>query len=109
VDGEGGETWIGSLRFPLTGNGESPLSPSCFTGLEAYGTYLRPVEIPNLKVTAESPVMGGVTAILGKPCYRDDVANLHNARVEYNETHNTVEYEIGLDYIAHELDRETLC
>ena len=53
--------------------------------------------------------MGGVTAILGKPCYRDDVANLHNARVEYNETHNTVEYEIGLDYIAHELDRETLC
>ena len=62
-----------------------------------------------MKVTLEHPVMGGVIAALHKTCYPDDVANLRNAHVWYDETLGTVEYEVGLDYIAHELDPETYC
>ena len=109
VDGDGVETWIGSLRFPLEGDGKARLHPGCFTALEAYGYYLRPVEIPYWNVTVDPPVMGGLAADLDQVCYPRNVENLRNAHAEYDEVEGVVKYEVGLDYLAHDLDPSTVC
>ena len=105
VDGTGTETWIGSLRFPALGG----IHTSCYTALEAYGGYLRPVDVPYWKVSVAPPVVDGVRAEPKHVCYPRDVENLRNALVAYDESHGTVVYEVGLSYLAHELTPDTVC
>jgi len=109
TDGRGVETWIGSLRFPLTGTGKARMYPSCFTALEAYGYFLRPSEVPQWTVTVEPPVMGNEAAVLNVTCYPSNVENFRNARTTFMSEENVVKYEVGLDHMAHELDPNTVC
>ncbi len=110
TDGEGVETWIGSLRFPFGPTNEALMWPSCGTTIEAYGGRTRTAsEIPYWKVTQERPVMEGEPAIVNTTCYPKDVETLRNARVVYSEATGTTVYEVGLDYMAHSLAPGTIC
>lgn len=108
-DSQGTETWIGSLRFPLTSTSKAQMHPGCFTALEAYGDWLKPSEVPEWTITVHAPVMGNNTARLYSTCYPDNVENLRNARTTYLPDDHVVRYEVGLDYMAHNLEPGTVC
>ena len=101
VDDEGTETWMGSLRFPLP----AMTHAACGTALEAYGQYLRPVDVPYWKVTVAPPVLDGVSARLDEVCYPQNVESLRNVIARYDDALGVVVYEVGLDYLAHDLSR----
>lgn len=105
VDEAGTETWIGSLRFPDVGR----IFPSCFTGLEAYGYTLRPSEVPYWKVSVAPPLLDGVRSEPQYVCYLRNVENLRNVLVGHDDAQEGVVYEVGLDYLAHDLEPSTTC
>lgn len=109
TNAQGEETWIGSLRFPLTGTGKAQMSPRCFTGLEAYGEWLKPSEVPLWEVTVEAPLIDNDVAQLDSTCYPANVENFRNARTTYLADDHAVRYEVGLNYMAHDLAPETIC
>ena len=99
VDG-GGETWIGSLRFPVDRNGEAKMEAYCATAIEAYGSPLAPSAIPYWRVTVEPPLGDGISATLWDSDYPPDVGHLRNALITLVGT--SVQFEVGLDYLAHD-------
>ena len=100
---ESGETWVGSLRFPLV-DGEARIERSCYTTIEVYGRPVRPSAIPYWRVSVDAPLGDGVRAELVKTCYPGNVENFRNALVSQDE--GSAQFEVGLDRIAHELEDE---
>ena len=109
TDEEGEETWIGSLRFPVGRTGKAVFHAGCYTAIEVYGGFVRPSEIPAWSVTFKGMAMDGQAAELEKACYPANVGTLRNARFELADGGQAVRYEIGLDHMAHELEREDIC
>jgi len=97
IDSDGGETWIGSLRFALG----ATIDPYCYSTLEVYGwPALKPVDVPYWQVTVRPPLADGVPANLADTFYPENVESLRNALITTDG--DVVTFEIGLDHIAHD-------
>ena len=103
VDEAEEETWAGSLRFPLV-TGEARVAPYCATSIELYGAPIRPSSVPYWKVTSGAPLGDGVQGKLRRTCYPRDVENLRNARITEDDSGTAVQFEVGLPFIAHNLE-----
>ena len=103
VDEAGGESWAGSLRFPLV-EGQARIAPYCATTIELYGSPIRPSSVPYWRVTSEAPLADGVQGKLWRTCYPRDVETLRNVMITDDESGTAVGFEIGLPYIAHNLE-----
>ena len=102
VDEEGNDTWIGSLRFPLV-DGIAQIVNYCGITIEVYGRPSRPSDIPYWKVTVDPPTWDGTSGMLTRTCYPTDVENFRNALVIQRDD-GSVEFEVGLKRLAHNLE-----
>ena len=90
------DTWIGSLRFA----DGAKIKPFCATPIEVYGAPVRPSDIPYWQVSMGPPIADGLEAELWRTYYPDYVGHLRNALITVDG--DTVTFEIGLNYLAHE-------
>ena len=102
ADEDGNNTWIGSLRFPLV-DGVAQMANSCGITIEVYGRPSRPLDIPYWKVTVNRPTWDGASGMLTRTCYPVNVQNFRNTLVTQRED-GSVELEVGLDRLAHNLE-----
>lgn len=79
-------TWIGSMKFPRH-DGTASFRPHASATIELYGNLrIRPIDIPQWRVTVEPPVGDGVTASWGSTSYPYDGSDnaLMNSDVRYD-------------------------
>ncbi len=97
IDGNGKETWIGSLRF----SPGARIDPACYSTVQVYGgPPLKPADIPYWKVSVNPPTGNGIPAALEDTWYPENVESLRNALITVNGARVT--FEVGLAYIAHD-------
>ena len=97
IDGNGKETWIGSLRF----SPGARIDPACYSTVEVYGgPPLKPADLPYWKVSMNPPTGNGIPTALVDTWYPQNVGSLRNALITVNGARVT--FEVGLAYIAHD-------
>ena len=61
---------------------------------------MAPADIPYWRISASPPLADGLSAVLARTFYPDDVENLRNALITTGG--DNVQFEIGLSYMAHD-------
>ena len=90
-------TWIGSLKFPLR-NGTATFRPRASATIELYGnSRIRPIDVPEWRVSVKRPLGNGVPATWGFTSYPfDDNANaLPNSDVRYDTSADLAHLQVG--------------
>ena len=96
-DSKGVDTYIGSIRFPLS-DGEAKIDRSCYSTIEVYGSRpLRPKDIPYWRVSVHIPKGDGRRAPYHEIWYPDNVGSLKNMEVIFDGI--AAHFEVGLDRI----------
>lgn len=80
----GSTTWIGSLKFPYL-NSEAVIQSPVYTALEIYGSpTIRPVDIPEWRVSFEKPFGDGVEPERFESGYSMFTGEILNSNVRYD-------------------------
>ena len=88
-------TWAGSLKFPLK-DGKALIAPVSYATIEIYGYgKIRPIDIPELKVSVKAPKGDGVQATTGYIEYSPFQGEILNSEVRYDPDNDTAHLSAG--------------
>ena len=92
----GTTVWAGSLKFPLV-DGATTVRPSLYSTLEIYGSRsIRPIDIPEWRVTIQRPRGDGIKATVGSPGYSGTGRiPKPNADIQYDSNADGFHFRVG--------------
>lgn len=86
-------TWVGSLKFPPAIR--STVRPSVYSTLEIYGAQIRPIDIPEWRVTVKRPLGDVVESNEGHLLYSVFHRQILNADSQYVQREDVVHFHVG--------------
>ena len=96
TDKSTGETvWGGSLRFPYE-NGKAAISSPLYTTMEIYGgAPIRPIDIPEWRVSIARPLGDGVKPAQGSTQFSAFSGNILNSDAHYDPIEDVLHLRAG--------------
>ena len=89
-------TWFGSMKFPFKDGYDSTwVEASTYTTIEIYGTLIRPINIPEWRVTVYRPVGDGIPSSYGHTGYSMFSDSFSNSDIHYDSVTDSVELTVG--------------
>lgn len=88
-------TWIGALKFPYVDN-RALIQPPSYTAIEIYGIRrIRPIDIPELRVSVKVPSGDGVQATSGYVDFSPFQGEILNSEAWYDHETDMVHLQAG--------------
>ena len=88
-------TWIGALKFPRLNN-TALIEPISYATIEIYGIQtIRPIDIPELRITVGRPIGDGIPAGYGITGYSPFNDEIENSEVRYDPVTDAAVLQAG--------------